>query len=144
MDSIIIRLCFTIIGVRIINGCGPVQLVSLKIKIPFPSLEPWYILWQLENFKDEKPHKKNSYNSNLGIIGTTETKGLTAALELQEQMALTHSKLRLAIGGFTIFSYWSSTESGSNDAWLQDFGNGYQYYFFVKYGNNNVRAVRAF
>ena len=52
------------------------------------------ILWQLENFKDEKPHKKNTYNSNLGIIGAIETNGLTAALELQKQVALSLSNWR--------------------------------------------------
>jgi hypothetical protein len=47
------------------------------------------------------------------------------------------------IGGFTNNYYWSSTESGSNYAWVQKFTNGYQV-TNVKYGNFNVRAVRAF
>ena len=131
MDSIIIRLWFTIFGVRIMNGGGPVQLVSLKIKIPFPSLEPWYILWQLENFKDKKPHKKNTYNSNLGIISASETNGLTVALELQEQMALT-------------LSNWSSTESYNSSAWAQNFYNGTQNPSFKDLDGTSVRAVRAF
>jgi len=47
------------------------------------------------------------------------------------------------IGGFANFYYWSSTEDGSNNAWRQDFNNGYQipnYKNFTLY----VRAVRAF
>ena len=80
---------------------GPRQLISFKIKIPLTLVAGVICtLWQLENFKDEKPHKKNTFNSNLGIIGATETKGLTAALELQKQVALS-------------LSNWSSTESYS-------------------------------
>jgi hypothetical protein len=47
------------------------------------------------------------------------------------------------LGGFASFNYWSSTEGGSFNAWLQNFFSGSQ-------GNNykstydNVRAVRAF
>ena len=43
------------------------------------------------------------------------------------------------IGGFSSFSYWSSTESGDNFAWLQDFANGYQSYD----GKNITFYVRA-
>jgi len=47
------------------------------------------------------------------------------------------------IGGFASGYYWSSSEYGSNDAWYQDFGNGYQG-GYVKYGTIQVRAIRAF
>ena len=40
-------------------------------------------------------------------------------------------------------SYWSSTESGSSNAWQQYFGNGYQRNY-NKSTTNPVRAVRAF
>ena len=43
------------------------------------------------------------------------------------------------IGGFTNFSYWSSSESGDSFAWLQDFANGYQSYD----GKNITFYVRA-
>ena len=44
---------------------------------------------------------------------------------------------------FSTNYYWSSTESGSNFAWLQDFNDGYQG-FANKDFTFNVRAVRAF
>ena len=50
------------------------------------------------------------------------------------------------VSGFTVFSssfYWSSSESDTNYAWEQDFGNGLQY-DGSKGTTANVRAVRAF
>ena len=48
------------------------------------------------------------------------------------------------VGGFTNNYYWSSTESGNNGAWAQDFLNGSQT-STVKNGTYlSVRAVRAF
>jgi hypothetical protein len=47
------------------------------------------------------------------------------------------------IGGFATSVYWSSTESGINFAWLQDFGLGGQLSFYK--GNTlYVRAIRTF
>jgi hypothetical protein len=45
--------------------------------------------------------------------------------------------------GFASAYYWSSTENGSNSAWGQYFGDGYQNSNF-KYYTFRVRAVRAF
>jgi hypothetical protein len=45
--------------------------------------------------------------------------------------------------GFASANYWSSTEGGNDDAWLQSFGSGSQLSYF-KYGKTEVRAVRAF
>ena len=39
--------------------------------------------------------------------------------------------------------YWSSTETGSGNAWGQNFDNGTQFSLNKPYVNN-VRAVRAF
>jgi Protein of unknown function (DUF1566) len=47
------------------------------------------------------------------------------------------------VGGFAIVPYWSSTEVGDGFAWLQYFGNGYQYYYGKNY-TLRVRAIRAF
>jgi len=47
------------------------------------------------------------------------------------------------IGGFANFFYWSSTEGDNYDAWIQNFGNGVQYYC-TKFYATYVRAVRAF
>jgi len=50
---------------------------------------------------------------------------------------------KAVVGGFTTSSYWSSTESASNSAWIQTFSNGNQ----VNTGKNSVygvRAIRAF
>ena len=50
-----------------------------------------------------------------------------------------------AIGGFTDYYYWSSTEIDGDDegAWNQDFGNGFQGLSFKTFPSY-VRAVRAF
>jgi hypothetical protein len=50
---------------------------------------------------------------------------------------------RAAVGGFTTNYYWSSTEYGTLDAWLQIFNGGYQFYD-NKSSTDGVRAVRAF
>jgi hypothetical protein len=50
---------------------------------------------------------------------------------------------RAAVGGFTTNYYWSSTEYGTLDAWLQIFNGGYQFYD-NKSSTEGVRAVRAF
>jgi len=51
---------------------------------------------------------------------------------------------QLAVGGFAVTFYWSSTEFGNDDAWVQSFSDG-----FLTNGNKNfndiyVRSVRAF
>jgi hypothetical protein len=50
---------------------------------------------------------------------------------------------RVAIGGFGIFYYWSSSEHSNNYAWGQNLSSGYQG-GTTKYISANVRAVRAF
>ena len=51
---------------------------------------------------------------------------------------------KVAIGGFAVNYYWSSTENDFSSAWGQNFGNGYQFLNYKGSGNFNVRAVRAF
>ena len=48
------------------------------------------------------------------------------------------------VGGFANYYYWSSTEDGVHDAWVQDFYGGYQFYNFKNYSTYYVRAIRAF
>lgn len=51
---------------------------------------------------------------------------------------------RKNIGGFTDNYYWSSTEYNkynNNNAWMQYFGNGSQFYGYKNY-KSSVRAVR--
>ena len=48
------------------------------------------------------------------------------------------------IGGFVVTSYWSSSEVGSDNAWLQNFSYGYQFNNIKNNLGSNVRAVRAF
>ena len=50
---------------------------------------------------------------------------------------------RTAIGGFAMQVYWSSSEFGINNTWYQSFLSGFQG-FDWKYGEQHVRAVRAF
>jgi len=49
-----------------------------------------------------------------------------------------------AVGGFANYYYWSSTENGNYDAWIQYFNYGYQDNLSKGYYGGNVRAVRAF
>jgi hypothetical protein len=51
---------------------------------------------------------------------------------------------KVAIGGFAVNIYWSSTEFDNYAAWEQHFFYGYQYYVDGKSSNFTVRAVRAF
>tara|TARA_R110001599_G_scaffold90904_5_gene238957 strand:+ start:2029 stop:2436 length:408 start_codon:yes stop_codon:yes gene_type:complete len=46
------------------------------------------------------------------------------------------------IGGFDDQLYWSSTEFGNNDAWIQDFLDGSQDIFDKDYPNFYMRAIR--
>ena len=48
------------------------------------------------------------------------------------------------IGGIAEQRYWSSSEADVNNAWPQNFANGYQYHLYDKYYEIRVRAVRAF
>ncbi len=50
---------------------------------------------------------------------------------------------KVAIGGFTNFKYWSSTEDDLTYAWVQYLDDGYQVYD-KKDNTNYVRAIRAF
>jgi hypothetical protein len=52
-------------------------------------------------------------------------------------------KQKESIGGFSTYSYWSSTEYGSASEWDQDFNGGYQNPISQE-DKDNVRAVRAF
>ena len=54
-----------------------------------------------------------------------------------------HNLAQTGIGGFASDYYWSSSEDDAEGAWIQYFGDGNQYYY-LKYGINRVRAVRAF
>jgi Protein of unknown function (DUF1566) len=56
---------------------------------------------------------------------------------------LYNAKVAGVVGGFVVVNYWSSTEGGANDAWAQDFVNGYQAPF-NKSNTYRMRAVRAF
>ena len=51
---------------------------------------------------------------------------------------------RVAIGGFAVAGYWSSSEDGANNAWIQSFSNGNQSYNNKSSSFCRVRAVRAF
>ena len=50
---------------------------------------------------------------------------------------------RVAIGGFVLDNYWSSTEGNVNYAWFLEFNYGNQFNYF-KSDSLLVRAVRAF
>jgi hypothetical protein len=48
------------------------------------------------------------------------------------------------IGGLVEQRYWSSSEADVNNAWPQNFANGYQYHLYDKSHEIRVRAVRSF
>jgi len=51
---------------------------------------------------------------------------------------------KVAIGNFLASSYWTSTQTGSDTAWFQNFYNGNQSQFTFKSDVWHVRAVRSF
>jgi len=52
---------------------------------------------------------------------------------------------QLAVGGFAVTYYWSSTESDNVNAWIQNFGSvGFQTIYDKNFVNVLVRSVRAF
>ena len=62
----------------------------------------------------------------------------------KEQLTQLYNK-RSAVGGFSDYGYWSSTEYDASNAWLQNFGSGYQDVNYLdKIYKLCVRAVRAF
>lgn len=63
-------------------------------------------------------------------------------LPLKEELNLLYQQ-KSVVGGFEDYSYWSSTEYGSDYAWNQDFGNGIRYRY-DKFLALKVRAIRAF
>ena len=51
------------------------------------------------------------------------------------------------VGNFSVYDYWSSSESSSTQAWVEAFGYGapgYQYFLSKNVGGNHVRCVRSF
>ena len=53
---------------------------------------------------------------------------------------------RVAIGGFTTYYYWSSTEASASVAFALNCNYNYNggFYFMSKYNGYTVRAVRSF
>jgi TolB-like protein len=65
-------------------------------------------------------------------------------LPSKDELNLMYRNLKQkGLGGFSAAFYWSSSQGGSNDAWLQHFGDGSQG-TNDKYDTYSVRAVRAF
>ena len=67
-------------------------------------------------------------------------------LPSKDELNLMYENLhKEGLGGFASVYYWSSTEFGFNDAWLQSFSNGGQSGYPKSISDNlSVRAVRAF
>lgn len=51
---------------------------------------------------------------------------------------------RAVIGGFTATYYWSSSEATNNHAWMEEFTDSHDWYFYLKGGVRDVRCVRSF
>ncbi len=93
----------------------------------------------------------NSYGSSevyaALVCNNLDLKGYTDwFLPSKEELNLMYNNLHQAtpaIGNFQNYFYWNSTEDDAGDAWLQDFGDGEQYYD-AKSADQYVRAVRAF
>ncbi|MDR2376952.1 MAG: DUF1566 domain-containing protein [Treponema sp.] len=66
-------------------------------------------------------------------------------LPSKAELNLMYSNLKMkGLGGFKNETYWSSTESGSDTAWYQNFSDGSQIGYHGKDYPRYVRAVRAF
>ncbi|MDR1129034.1 MAG: DUF1566 domain-containing protein [Treponema sp.] len=71
-------------------------------------------------------------------------------LPSKDELELMYKNLKTkGLGGFSNFSYWSSSEIGSNAAWKQYFSDGSYpsgegFMSFFKNNSHSVRAVRAF
>ena len=75
-------------------------------------------------------------------VNSTLALGVGWRLPTKDELTIMYQN-KDKIGGFATSVYWSSTESGINFAWLQDFGLGGQLSFYK--GNTlYVRAIRAF
>ncbi len=61
------------------------------------------------------------------------------------ELNLMYTKLHLVgLGGFTSTIFWSSEESDSDNAWVQNFSNGDKFSSDKNFSSNAVRAIRAF
>ncbi len=84
--------------------------------------------------------------ANLSLNGYTDwflpSKGELDAM-YQNKVTINTTAQANSGSAFEDAYYWSSSENGSNYAWDQDFGSGYQN-FYNKYDASRVRAVRAF
>jgi|TARA_B110000211_G_scaffold26512_1_gene27031 hypothetical protein len=65
-------------------------------------------------------------------------------LMYQNKTTINNTASANAGSDFSTYSYWSSTEDGNNNAWIQNFGYGVQKCYSKYYPNNSGRAVRAF
>ena len=65
-------------------------------------------------------------------------------LPSKDELNLMYENLKVfGVGSFAGTKYWSSSEGAAYNAWAQYFSNGAQYYY-DKYDDLRVRAVRAF
>ena len=100
--------------------------------------------------------KQNTYNINSELLCNEVFKAsqLCANLGINQkfdwflpsknELNLIYENLhKKGIGDFRNDCYWSSSQDGNNNAWLQGFSSGSQY-SNTKYTANRVRAIRAF
>jgi hypothetical protein len=95
----------------------------------------------------------NTIISSQGPTSTNYAAGLARAykgggytdwyLPSKNELAKLYAMKLLGFGGFAGNFYWSSTEDDGNDAWAQNFSDGYQH-ANNKNGAPYVRAIRAF
>ena len=90
------------------------------------------------------------YGGGLIDMGTTAFMSVPYSLNADPTDELNEMYLNIGqgsllgnVGGFANYSYWSSTEKDSNNAWDQDFNPGNQNSYY-KTNPDPVRAVRAF
>ncbi|MEQ1545822.1 hypothetical protein [Methyloglobulus sp.] len=82
--------------------------------------------------------------ANEADLYLTRTKSDWFLPSLGEAKLMYNNLLEAGVGNFESDVYWSSTEFGSNFAWLQNFVNGDQVHVGNKGDTFGVRAVRAF
>lgn len=93
--------------------------------------------FKFEVYPEDLPGIHNHVGAKLAI---KEELGNDWRLPTREELLLMY-KTRNLIGVFANNIYWSSTETSSVNAWVQNFGSGSQY-FDYKNNTSYVRAVR--
>jgi hypothetical protein len=141
---------FTILLVTVLTGCGSSPSVTIPISSPsrtIPTSNADYenIIGTRIKIGNLKVAQYDFPNKMLwdDTKKACEALGNGWRLPNKDELNTLYSRIG-AIGGFSHYNYWSSTEVDYASAWYQSFGSGNQSYNPKKYGAYYVRAIRTF